>query len=633
MLFCLFSLAVFLMVLGHIFKAKRWALFISVYEKSNTLNLLNALSIGHILNSVLPIRIGDVFRIFYAGKKLKNGKSFSFATVVADLYVELLTVGFIFIILSCNYKEKTDLEFVKNIYIFSCLATILITIFACIFRKAIKLFIAKIASVFNAKIEFNILFASYLALASIKDIVLKINKYKFIFYTIIMWIGYLTSYYVFSLALKNVTPNYNFADIFVSFFTGINLYSINNEFFLLWSGYLILPLLITFLCSILVKERQDDVENYKSTLPQLNESDKLAFLKTYYAEENRDALRTYLEINNDVTILEDKSAGSNASTLLVMANNGEMFFRKYAFNDDSIKLIEQIDWIKSHFGRIPLPNILNVKKKKNFVSYDMPASTNFLSYFEFIHTMPFSYSSKVLDKVLNDIRNNIHNENLRKADSETVKKYIQSKVTKNLKIILNDDKYIKDLEEYNEIIVNGVNLKNLKYYEKVFNENNLQEIFINDTYSDIHGDLTIENIICASNFDFKRSSIDYYFIDPNSGNIHESPFLDYAKLLQSLHGKYEFLMMVKDVKIQKNVVNFMLTKSEMYAKLYEKFENFLFESFSYNEVRSIYYHELVHFLRLMPYKIRKNEKLAVVFYTGLLKVLNDIYVMESSYEK
>lgn len=621
------------MVLGHIFKAKRWALFISVYEKSNTLNLLNALSIGHILNSVLPIRIGDVFRIFYAGKKLKNGKSFSFATVVADLYVELLTVGFIFIILSCNYKEKTDLEFVKNIYIFSCLATILITIFACIFRKAIKLFIAKIASVFNAKIEFNILFASYLALASIKDIVLKINKYKFIFYTIIMWIGYLTSYYVFSLALKNVTPNYNFADIFVSFFTGINLYSINNEFFLLWSGYLILPLLITFLCSILVKERQDDVENYKSTLPQLNESDKLAFLKTYYAEENRDALRTYLEINNDVTILEDKSAGSNASTLLVMANNGEMFFRKYAFNDDSIKLIEQIDWIKSHFGRIPLPNILNVKKKKNFVSYDMPASTNFLSYFEFIHTMPFSYSSKVLDEVLNDIRNNIHNENLRKADSETVKKYIQSKVTKNLKIILNDDKYIKDLEEYNEIIVNGVNLKNLKYYEKVFNENNLQEIFINDSYSDIHGDLTIENIICASNFDFKRSSIDYYFIDPNSGNIHESPFLDYAKLLQSLHGKYEFLMMVKDVKIQKNVVNFMLTKSEMYAKLYEKFENFLFESFSYNEVRSIYYHELVHFLRLMPYKIRKNEKLAVVFYTGLLKVLNDIYVMESSYEK
>ena len=32
-------------------------------------------------------------------------------------------------------------------------------------------------------------------------------------------------------------------------------------------------------------------------------------------------------------------------------------------------------------------------------------------------------------------------------------------------------------------------------------------------------------------------------------------------------------------------------------------------------------------------EVRKNEKLAVVFYTGLLKVLNDIYVMEKSYEK
>lgn len=35
----------------------------------------------------------------------------------------------------------------------------------------------------------------------------------------------------------------------------------------------------------------------------------------------------------------------------------------------------------------------------------------------------------------------------------------------------------------------------------------------------------------------------------------------------------------------------------------------------------------------MPYKIRKNEKMAVVFYTGLLMVLNDVWEMEQGEKK
>jgi hypothetical protein len=58
------------------------------------------------------------------------------------------------------------------------------------------------------------------------------------------------------------------------------------------------------------------------------------------------------------------------------------------------------------------------------------------------------------------------------------------------------------------------------------------------------------------------------------------------------------------------------------------YKRYLYEKFSKDQVISIYYHEIVHWLRLMPYKIRKDEKLAVVFYTGLLAVLNDVWEME-----
>ena len=135
----------------------------------------------------------------------------------------------------------------------------------------------------------------------------------------------------------------------------------------------------------------------------------------------------------------------------------------------------------------------------------------------------------------------------------------------------------------------------------------------------MHGDLTIENIICI-----QGNEDNWYLIDPNGGNLHESPFLDLAKLLQSLHGRYEFLMMVKNVNISGNSIEYMFTGSEAYQNLYKKYKNYLFERYSMTEVKSIYYHEAIHWLRLMPYKIRKNPHTAIVFYSGMLMILKDI---------
>lgn len=186
-------------------------------------------------------------------------------------------------------------------------------------------------------------------------------------------------------------------------------------------------------------------------------------------------------------------------------------------------------------------------------------------------------------------------------------------------------------------VITGKKLKTLKFYVDMLKEDHLIDIFTNDTYADIHGDLTIENIVCLANpeeiditeYKEKVQPLNYYFIDPNTGNVHDSPFLDYAKLLQSLHGNYEFLMMVQNVIINKESVNYMMTKSEAYAYVYTEYKKYLQSKFSREEVLSIYYHEIIHWLRLMPYKIRKNEKLAVVFYTGLLQVLADVWEMEN----
>lgn len=633
----IFLLSIFFMIMGHIFKIKRWGLLISVYEKPVEYNLLNAMTLGHTLNTVFPIRIGDIVRIIWAGKKLKNSYSFSLATVIADLYIDFITVGAIFFFSIISRKGIYYLEKIPYYYAFIFIFIIPITFLVIMWKKYIKLFVKRVASIFNERIELSLLYITYLCFTSIKDIFQKINKLKFIFLTFGIWTSYIISYSLFAKFMQKKGENYSIFDIFSKLFSGASLYNIEKKILPYWIIYLLLPLGICLLFSlvlyVLVKK-----ENfyYRQTLPQINSRERLAFLKTYFSNENRENIRAYLEINKDVLIIEDISAGSNASTLIVMKKDGTLFFRKYAFNDDGIKLKKQIEWIEKHFNDIPLPIIVEKEEGYNYVTYDMKNLGNSIGMFKYIHTMPLKESWNILKKALEDIQR-LHKRNLRESNEKDIEQYIKSKVVDNLKIILTESKYIKNLEKYKSIFVNGVELPTLRNYDKILNIEYLKSIFNDDKYSDIHGDLTIENIIGILDNNIEnlvaKKYDEYYFIDPNTGNIHDSPFLDYAKLLQSLHGNYEFLMNVSEIKIEKNYINFMVTESDAYVQLYQKYYSYLKEKFSNRDIISIFFHEIIHWLRLLPYKIKKNDKLAVVFYTKLLKIIADVQEIENELKK
>ena len=170
-----FILAVICMVIGHIFKVNRWGLFISVYEEPSEANLLNAMTFGHTINTICPFRSGDIIRFLWAGRKLKNGQSLSLATVVVDLYVDVITVGAMFFGLSIIGKGGEKLQemafFYRNVFI----VVIPLTIMCALCRKIIKRLIRSVASIFNERLELRILYVSYLCIASFKDIVKKMS--------------------------------------------------------------------------------------------------------------------------------------------------------------------------------------------------------------------------------------------------------------------------------------------------------------------------------------------------------------------------------------------------------------------------------------------------------------------------
>jgi len=53
-------------------------------------------------------------------------------------------------------------------------------------------------------------------------------------------------------------------------------------------------------------------------------------------------------------------------------------------------------------------------------------------------------------------------------------------------------------------------------------------------------------------------------------------------------------------------------------------EKYLTKKFGEGAMKSIFYHEIIHWLRLMPYKIEKNGERSAMFYAGMIMVMDDI---------
>lgn len=624
-------LAISLICIAHIVRTLRWELFVKTYEKPNTKNLLQSLSIGYFINSFIPFKAGDLVRAWISGRKMKNGRGFALATVIVDRYLDILVVGILFAIFSAFNLDSADSVW---FYMFLAVGVLAVTLLVYILRGYVKKILKNIAGIFNARIEIRLLRFFWSLIWSFKDIFKKISKTRLLLETLGMWILYLTSYYCFAAFLSHQGSNMNWLDVFYMLFTKNSIHvgslgaitvtqgMLNTQ--MIWTGiYLFAPIVILFVISLCLKSKNDgsvdSEESYLNLIPQLDEDERRNFLETYFSNERREYIESYLKINQNILIIRDYSAGSNATTMLCM-NNGKNFFRKYAFGADGDKLYQQIEWLQRFKDIIPLPDIMQYQKQDTFCYYDMPYDSQAVGLFDYAHSMPKENAWKFIKKATECLENSLYKVNQRPADKATIDEYIKSKVNKNLDKIMNA-KYLKRLMEYDEIIINGRSFHNLPYYLPYLSEEHLYDIFKNDTYSEIHGDLTIENIICTRNAD---GDDDFYIIDPNTGNVHDSSNLDYGKLLQSIHGGYEFLMATKNVSIERNRINFVFTKSEAYTYLYDMLDKYMREHFEEERVKSIYYHEIIHWLRLMPYKIEKNGKRVLLFYAGMLMVMYDV---------
>jgi len=342
--------AIFVMIIGHAIKVLRWKLFITVYEQPRTDMLLKTLACGHLINAIVPVRLGDIFRAIVSGRKLKNGFPLSIATVLVDLYLDSMVVGIAFVSFSL-FSISNDMITKLAIAYGILLVVLSLGTWLCFrYNRLVKRMIRYVSSIFNNEIELQLLHISWSVISSIKDIFHKLNKWKLAMYSVGMWLAYFGSYYFFAGAVSQTGINISGVQVFTTIFSsncGRLLWESDwsslgwNSFPLLLLGFMIFPLIIVYILSVIVKnyENKKGIEDrhYQSALPQLNNNDRLSFLENYFSGDNSDILKQYLEINKDVGILSDCSAGSYATTILCV-DGKDTFYRKYAIGQDTYKL-------------------------------------------------------------------------------------------------------------------------------------------------------------------------------------------------------------------------------------------------------------------------------------------------------
>ncbi len=613
--------AVFL-TMGHVFKTFRWRRFTCIYESVPMPTLLGALASGYLLNFFLPLHLGDVLRIVISGRKMKNGYAYALATVLVDRCLDVVCVGLLFFALS--WGEPT---LWKTLVLYGALLGGACLVLFVMLRtsRACKKAALRLCSVFNDGIKFRLLFFLWSLITSFKDLRKKLHPGKLFLDTVMMWASYLLSYYFIAGLLSALGETATFTSIFYTMFrsdallhstftTTHALFSLGSELAL--CAVILLPLPLLLGACLVFRRKREEVSTL-SLLPQLEPQEKMQFLNVYFEGENREAMQEFLSMNQDVSIVKDCSAGSEATTMLCLSRQGAIY-RKYAFGTVSAgKLKAQVQWLHRQEGKLPLPQIFLEREGAYSYCYDMRYDSGAIGFFEYIYSRPPEKSWQLLCRVLEDLERQLYAKAGRPVTAEEIHSYVTEKVTKNLEAIA-QSKLLGPLAAARTLHINGAAYQGLPVLLGLLEEANLAKVFAGDLSSEVHGDLTVENIVCYGERDA------YYLIDPNPGNPVSTPGIDYGKLLQSLHGHYELLGYAHGGLAEGDTIEFFLPDSQHYHELYLRFDRWLEERFTAAQRRSIYYHELIHWLRLISYKLRKNEKNAVKYFAAFILVMNDV---------
>jgi hypothetical protein len=616
-----------LFLLGQIIRSVRWQILLPENARHKKHELLLYTSIGSLFNTVFPFRVGDLIRAILLSKGIKSVR---FSTSLTSILIERMTdsIAILIAILLINYfYPAASLTFAAWMLLIPgvVFAAWALTSYSNRFKKVIYW----ASSFWNASIQISILDFFWTLTLQIKH--KRFLSRHYISSTILMWGSYFSSYACFSLSFSSLLPIEIFKLFHSDNLNGALTTALENgytpEVVIGLTLFLLLPILLAVIYSTLFKKNANILQslNYFKNFPQ-NLSLSTFGLPSSFSGRGAYSNFLHSHFSGNVDLLskigvqgfEDCKisrvfhGGSGAITAIIEKPRG-LSIRKVSNLSDAQKLIDQYNWLQSASNRgLPVTSVFNFINERNFCFYEMPYLLGTVDMHEWIHAVPIGQSKHALRNLI-QVMSEYHSSNsIGESEDSWLNDYLNSKVIDNISLVKDAVSQLIDPFDFK---INGEVFSISEWYF-LENVDLLKSIIKDTTQTDIHGDLTIDNLII-------HGDQNWMLIDPNPSTIYKSALMDWGKLLQSLHTGYEFLDRDTKTNFNQNSIKYTSYRSDRYHELFIFLLTELNIRYGDDGIQEAFLHEIIHYLRLLPYKFKVNDEKGLLFFAVTCKIIRE----------
>ncbi len=614
----LLAIAVLLLVVAHSARAARWAFLFPRNYVTGRLTLLLGLGVGYAVNALIPLRIGEIVRGAVVTRVNKVRFSYVMATIVGERVADLAVLALI-IAVTAPRSANPD-HAILTATLFATFAALAIGLALVIRRSArARRLVWNAAGIFNARIRLGI--ADFVWATTEMLLGGALLRWRFVAATVVMWGLYMTAYSAFGRAIGAPVldvvaailqqPLGSLADSLANSGTipdetSLWIFAATPILLILGYGALMQSHGFARAANLILRHGRSGRGSPNAQRDRFSAATSYeSFLGALFSGEDQAVSGFGMEAIDDCIVHKFYHGGSDAITALVEANQ-RLVIRKFAVGSAAAKLKTQAEWLRRYAApSLPLAEVISDRGNGSVYSYDMPLVTPANDFYDVIHSSPTARNRERLLQVLGCI-DALHARTVApEADPRLVASYLQEKVSRNAATIVDFARHAIGSDAYS---INDVE-HDLGEWRNFADPDWLQAQLRDRRVATIHGDLTIENVIIAP--DYPRG---LYIIDPNPENVFDSPLIDWAKMMQSLHLGYETLNRGISCSLSSGAIQLTAARSQAYAELHQTLEAEIKSRFGEDGVREVYFHELVNYLRLTTYKIRQSHTRGLGFF-------------------
>lgn len=306
--------------------------------------------------------------------------------------------------------------------------------------------------------------------------------------------------------------------------------------------------------------------------------------------------------------------GSDCLTIRLSHPTAGTIVRKIGAGRRAKKLQAQYDWLRDREGDEHVPRTLGYQHSEYLFSYDMEFVEG-LPLQRFLQNATEDEAQSAVENLLKWVHERLHASASHMESLQAADRYLREKLQDKVEAAIICLPVLRQINSAEFVTIDGRRQPGFRLLlQKIKEDQLLRRELSTFHHATLHGDLTVENCV------WKSGGVVVAF-DPNDENYISDPIVDYAKLLQSFDGHYEYLSVVDKVDVTPTSISFLRPENLRYQRLSRVIREFIKHSAPSSQSDLLDLHIAIHFARLLPYKALQNVQLLPVYYAQMLAFL------------